>query len=318
MTKQTKAYIALVYVCIVWGTTYLAIRIGVQHYPSFLFAGIRQLMAGVILMAFALYRSRETDLSSGNILRQMLVGFLMLTVGNGLVTFGMKFIPSGVSALICSLMPMFAVLFNMMSSKKDHFNLMIGLGMALGICGVALIFRHNIAEVTQPAYMGGIIATIVATAGWALGGTVNRRHTNAVNPFFNSGLQLLFGGIFMLFISPAVDNYSGFELWNTEGIVSLIYLIIFGSAIAYAAYMFALNVLPVGVATLYAYINPLIAVLAGYLFLKEELNIYIGLAFITIVISVFLVNRGYRNQHKQEQENVSKIGAAFPETASVD
>lgn len=318
MTKQTKAYIALVYVCIVWGTTYLAIRIGVQHYPSFLFAGVRQLMAGVILIAFALYRSRETDLSSSNILRQMLVGFLMLTVGNGLVTFGMKFIPSGVSALICSLMPMFAVLFNMMSSKKDHFNLTIGLGMALGICGVALIFRHNIAEVTQPAYMGGIIATIVATAGWALGGTVNRRHTNAVNPFFNSGLQLLFGGIFMLFISPAVDNYSGFELWNTEGIVSLVYLIIFGSAIAYAAYMFALNVLPVGVATLYAYINPLIAVLAGYLFLKEELNIYIGLAFITIVISVFLVNRGYRNQHKQEQENVSKIGAAFPETASVD
>lgn len=318
MTKRTKAYIALVYVCIVWGTTYLAIRIGVQHYPSFLFAGIRQLMAGVILMAFALYRSRETDLSSRNILRQMLVGFLMLTVGNGLVTFGMKFIPSGVSALICSLMPMFAVLFNMMSSKKDHFNLTIGLGMALGIGGVALIFRHNIAEVTQPAYMGGIIATIVATAGWALGGTVNRRHINAVNPFFNSGLQLLFGGIFMLLISPAVDNYSGFELWNTEGVVSLIYLIIFGSAIAYAAYMFALNVLPVGVATLYAYVNPLIAVLAGYLFLKEELNIYIGMAFITIVISVFLVNRGYRNQHKQEPEDVSKLGAAFPETASVD
>lgn len=177
MTKHTKAYLALIYVCIVWGTTYLAIRIGVKHYPSFLFAGVRQLLAGVILMAFAWYRSKEKDLSTKNLLRQMLVGFLMLTIGNGLVSFGMKFIPSGVSALICSLMPMFAVLFNMMSSKKDHFNGTIGLGLLLGICGVGLIFRHNIAEVTQPAYLGGIIATIVATAGWALGGTINKRYT---------------------------------------------------------------------------------------------------------------------------------------------
>ncbi|MCD6011401.1 MAG: hypothetical protein K0Q79_1263 [Flavipsychrobacter sp.] len=318
MTKHTKAYLALVYVCIVWGTTYLAIRIGVQHYPSFLFAGVRQLLAGVILIAFAWYRSKEKDFSSHNLLRQMLVGFLMLTVGNGLVSFGMKFIPSGISALICSLMPMFAVLFNMMSSKKDHFNITIGIGLLLGICGVGLIFRHNIAEVTQPAYLGGIIATIIATAGWALGGTVNKKHVDAVNPVLNSGLQLLFGGIFMLFISPVVDDYTGFQLWNTEGIVSLIYLIIFGSAIAYAAYMYSLNVLPVGIATLYAYVNPLIAVLAGYLFLAEELNIYIGLAFITIVISVFLVNRGYRTQHKEEQTHGSKLEEAFPETIPVD
>lgn len=318
MTKHTKAYLALVYVCIVWGTTYLAIRIGVKHYPSFLFAGVRQLLAGVILMAFAWYRSKEKDFSSRNMLRQMLVGFLMLTVGNGLVSFGMKFIPSGVSALICSLMPMFAVLFNMMSSKKDHFNLTIGAGLFLGICGVGLIFRHNIAEVTQPAYLGGIMATIVATAGWALGGTVNKRYVDAVNPVLNSGLQLSFGGIFMLLISPVVDDYSNFQLWNTEGIISLGYLIIFGSAIAYAAYMYSLNILPVGIATLYAYVNPLIAVLAGYLFLAEELNIYIGLAFITIVISVFLVNRGYRRQHKGEQTHESKLEEAFPETIPVD
>lgn len=318
MTKQTKAYIALVYICIVWGTTYLAIRIGVKHYPSFLFAGVRQFVAGLILMAFAFYRSRDKDLSTRNILRQMLVGFLMLTVGNGLVSFGMKFIPSGISALICSMMPIFAVLFNLMSSKKDHFNITIGLGLLLGVCGVGLIFRHNIAEVTQPAYVGGIIATIIATAGWALGGTVNKKHVDAVNPFFNSGLQLMFGGIFMLFISPAVDNYSGFELWNTEGIISLVYLIIFGSTIAYAAYMYALNILPVGIATIYAYINPLIAVIAGYLFLAEELNIYIGLAFATIVVSVFLMNKGYRRQHKQEQEETSKLDKAFPEAISVD
>jgi drug/metabolite transporter (DMT)-like permease len=310
MVKHTKAYIALVYICIVWGTTYLAIRIGVQHYPSFLFAGVRQAVAGLILIPVALFMNKQRDMSVKNILQQMLVGFLMLTVGNGLVSFGLRFIPSGVSALICSMMPIFAVLFNLLSSKRDHFNATIGLGLLLGVCGVGLIFRHNIEDIAKPAYLGGI---------WALGTVINKRNTKQTNPFFNSGMQLLFGGIFMLMISPVVDNYNGFQLWNTAGILSLVYLIIFGSALAYAAYMYSLSVLPVGIATIYAYVNPLIAVMAGYLFLKETFNIYIGMAFITIAISVYLMNKGYRKQHKAALAfNQSQIEEAFPESIPIE
>ncbi len=317
MSKHTKAYIALVYICIVWGTTYLAIHIGVQHYPAFLFAGVRQVLAGLVLIPVALYLSKDKDLSTKNIMHQALVGFLMLTVGNGLVSFGLRFIPSGVSALICSMMPIAAVLFNLFSSKKDHFNATIGLGLLLGTCGVALIFRHNIEEVMKPAYLGGIIATLIATSSWALGSVINRKNAHQTNAFFNSGLQLLFGGIFMLVISPFADNYSNFELWNTDGVISLVYLVIFGSALAYAAYMYTLGALPVGVATIYAYVNPLIAVVAGYLFLKEELNVYTGLAFATIVVSVYLMNRGYRKQHKQEKIT-EPIEDVFPESIPVD
>jgi drug/metabolite transporter (DMT)-like permease len=317
MAKHTKAYIALVYICVVWGTTYLAIKVGVKHYPAFLFAGTRQTVAGIILMTAALFLSKEKDLSTRNIVRQMLVGFLMLTTGNGLVSLGMRFIPSGISALICSMMPIFAVLINLTSSKKDHFNATIGFGLLLGTCGVGLIFRHNLAEISKPAYLGGIFLTIVATAGWALGSTINKRHENAVNPFFNSGLQLLFGGMFMLMMSPAIDNYTGLE-WNTTAILSLAYLIVFGSALAYAAYMYALSKLPVGIATLYAYINPLIAVVAGFLFLNEELNIYTGLAFATIVLSVYFMNRGYRKQHPRATNTASKLEEAFPEGIPVE
>jgi drug/metabolite transporter (DMT)-like permease len=319
MTKHTKAYIALIFICIVWGTTYLAIRVGVMHYPAFLFAGVRQFIAGIILMVAALIISKEKDLSTKNIVSNMLVGFLMLTVGNGGVTWGEKFIPSGISALICSMMPLFAVLFNLLSSKKDHFNMSIGFGMLLGVCGVGLIVRHNLEEVTKPAYLGGIFATIVATSGWAFGSIINKRNVAPVNAFLNSGMQLLFGGLFMLILSPVIDDYHGFQWWNTNAILSLVYLIIFGSALAYAAYMYALSALPVGLATIYAYINPLIAVLAGYLFLKEELNIYVGLAFVTIVVSVYLVNRGYRKQHKEDIKNAeSNMAAAFPESAPAE
>jgi len=319
MTKQTKAYVALVFICIVWGTTYLAIRVGVLHYPAFLFAGIRQLAAGVILIPVALMVNRQTDLSKENILRQMLMGLLMLTIGNGGVTWAEKYIPSGIAALLCSMMPIFAVLFNLLSSRKDHFNAMIGLGMLLGFGGVALIFRQNVADLAKPEYLGGILCIFVATSGWALGSTLNKKYGKAANSIFNSGMQLTFGGIFMLFISPVADDFTGFHPWNTDGILALIYLIIFGSVLAYAAYMYVLDVLPVGIATIYAYVNPLIAVIAGYLFLGEALNLYIMLAFAAIVISVLMVNRGYRQQHRSDQLLKDRtLADAFPENAPVE
>ena len=319
MTKQTKAYIALIYVCIAWGTTYLAIRVGVMHYPAFLFAGVRQVLAGMILVPLALMANRQMDLSLKNMLRQMLVGFLMLTLGNGCVTWGEKYISSGIAALLCSMMPLFAVLFNLLSSKKDHFNATIGIGLLLGVCGAGLIFRQNIADLAKPEYIGGIITILIATCSWALGSIVNKKHTDPVNPFFNSGMQLFFGGVFMLIISPFTDNFTGFKLWDTNGLLALAYLIIFGSVLAYAAYMYALSELPVGIATIYAYINPLIAVIAGYLFLKEDLNIYTAAAFITIAASVYLVNKGYRKQHHAEKKiQKSAMAAAFAENLQAD
>lgn len=320
MTRQTKAYISLVFICIVWGTTYLAIKVGVAHYPAFLFAGVRQTISGIILMAVALMFSSKKDLTGKNLMRQMLVGFLMLTCGNGCVTWGEKFIPSGIAALICGLMPLFAVLFNLMSAKRDSFNATIGMGLVLGVCGVGLIFRQNIADLANPQYLGGIGAILFATCAWALGSIVNKKNTDPVNPFFNSGMQLFFGGLFMLLISPVTDTYTGLQLWNRDGLLALVYLIVFGSVLAYAAYMYALSELPVGIATIYAYINPLIAVIAGYLFLQEDLNLFTGLAFVTIMASVYLMNRGYRKQHKATTKNVieTKMAEAFPESPSAE
>ncbi|GAA4461633.1 drug/metabolite exporter YedA [Nemorincola caseinilytica] len=319
MTRQTKAYISLIFICVVWGTTYLAIRVGVLHYPPFLFAGVRQVVAGLILIPLALIGNRRTDLSMLNLRRQAFMGFLMLTVGNGGVTWAEKYIPSGIAALLCCMMPIFAVLFNLASSKKDHFNATIGTGMLLGICGVGLIFRHNIADLARPEYIGGMVGILLATAGWAYGSTLSKRYGAAENPLFNAGLQLSLGGIFMLLLSPIADDHSAPLVWNNDGMLSLLYLITFGSVLAYAAYMFALRVLPVGVATIYAYVNPLIAVIAGYLFLHEELNIYVGLAFITIVISVFLVNRGYRQQHKEAAtKKGTEMADTFPENAPAE
>ncbi|RYZ37528.1 MAG: EamA family transporter [Sphingobacteriales bacterium] len=302
MSNQTKAYIALIFICIVWGTTYLAIRMAVLHYPAFLLAAIRQLVSGAIIMAIGLMMSRKTDWSRSNLMHQAMIGFLLITMGNGLVTWGEKYVPSGVAALICSLMPIIAVLTNLVLSRRDKPNVFIVGGMIIGFLGVGLIFKDDVSDITNSAYLLGIVATFVATSSWAIGSVLNKKGTSKINPVFNSGLQLGFGGLFLLAGSPLIDDYSSMNLFHPEVIWPLVYLIIFGSVLAYTAYMFTLKVLPVGIVTMYAYVNPLVAVILGYLVLNEPLTWFTALSFISIMAGVTLVNYGYRKQHKEKDQ----------------
>jgi drug/metabolite transporter (DMT)-like permease len=307
MKNHTKAYLAYAFICIIWGTTYLAIRVAVTHYPPFLMAGMRQLLSGILMMGIALLINRKVDLSIKNLLQQSLVGFLLITMGNGLVTWAEQYVQSGVAALICSTMPISAVLINIVSGK-ERLNLLIVLGMLLGFSGVALIFQDNLAQASgQPIgalFIWGIIALFVATFSWASGSILNKKGSQSLNSLFNIGIQMLVGGALMLCISPAVDDYSHLVWWNQEGFMAFAYLVVFGSILAYAAYMYALKVLPVGFVTSYAYINPLVAVLLGSLLLHEPLNVYTIIAFACIIISIVLVRRGYKKQHAMPKEAI--------------
>lgn len=307
MKNHTKAYLAYAFICIIWGTTYLAIRMAVAHYPPFLMAGMRQLLSGVLMMGIALLINRKVDLSVRNLLQQSLVGFLLITMGNGLVTWAEQYVQSGVAALICSTMPISAVLINLISGK-ERLNLLIVLGMLLGFAGVALIFQDNLQQQSNMAnhtlYIWGIVALFVATFSWASGSILNKKGSQSLNSLFNIGIQMFVGGAFMLCISPMADDYSRLVWWNQEGFIAFAYLVVFGSILAYAAYMYALKILPVGFVTSYAYINPLVAVLLGSLWLQEDLNMYTIIAFACIICSIVLVRRGYQKQHDIAKESI--------------
>ena len=262
-------------------------------------------------MAVGLAMYRKADLSFKNLRHQLLVGFLLITAGNGLVTWGEKYIASGVAALICSMMPIFAVLFNLISSKQEKLNLYIVAGLLLGFTGVALIFKDNIADLANPSYIMGILAIFLATSSWALGSVFNKRKPQSTNPVFNAGLQLFFGGAFLLLFSPAIDSYEHIGMIDTDALWAMLYLIIFGSVLAYTAYMYALKELPVGLVSTYAYVNPLVAVILGNIILFEPLTLITALAFITIIIGVYLVNYGYRRQHRINTiKNLAALQAA--------
>jgi drug/metabolite transporter (DMT)-like permease len=287
------AYFALAAVCIIWGTTYLALRIAVLHFPPFLFTAIRQTTAGLLLLGIMLTFAKAALPAKDHLIRQAIGGFFMISMGNGLVAWAEMHVPSGVAAIICSLMPVLVIIINVMANKDERPTVPIIMGLVIGLTGIILIFSEYMAEFSKPEYTVGIILIFGAVVSWAAGSIWIKKKNLESNPFVNAGLQMFFGGLFLFPLSLLFDDLSAVS-WSPEAAYSMLYLIIFGSIIAYASYSYALRKLPMTIVSMYAYINPLVAVLLGWVVLDEKLNAKIVIAFILTVAGIYIVNKGYQ------------------------
>jgi drug/metabolite transporter (DMT)-like permease len=278
-------------------------RIGVMHFPPFLFAAIRQLTAGILLTGFLLLLKKE-QFPSWNVLRiQAFRGFLMITCGNGLVSWAEVFVPSGLAAIICSTMPVLVILINLTVNRTELPNWLIGLGVVTGLSGILLVFSEYLGDFANPNYRMGIILIFVATFTWAIGSILTKRKNYDTSPFLSAGMQMFFGGLFCLPFSFVFDDLSHVT-WSPEVVYGLGYLIVFGSVTAFSMYAYTLSHLPITIASLYSYINPLVAVVLGWLVLDEKLNMKIGAAFLITVTGIYLVNYGYQQQKKKKYVDV--------------
>lgn len=291
--KDILPYLALAVVCVAWGTTYLALRVGVLEFPPFLFSAIRQIIAGVLLTGFLLFIKKIPLPDKSTLMGQAIAGFFMITLGNGLVGWAEVYVPSGIAAIICSMVPVWVILINLLIAKEEKPTFPIIMGLAIGLSGIILIFGENLSEFTFGAYAVGIIMIFIANLGWAGGSIWMKMRNQDSNPFLNAGLQMGFGGLFLLPISAVFDNYESIQ-WTNNVIYSLVYLILVGSIAAYASYAYAIRKLPITIVTLYAYINPVVAIMVGWLVLDEILNLRIGIAIAIILVSIYIVNRGYQ------------------------
>ena len=287
------AYLALAAVCIVWGTTYLVLRIGVTQFPPFLFSMIRFLIAGPILIVFMLTVGKQKWPDRTTLFNQAVSGGFMLTLGISIVGWAEMYISSGVAAIICSMMPIWTVLINVLVLRDEKSNWLIVLGLLTGLSGIVLIFGEHIAEFSDSHYLTGIILTFAANLCWAIGSIWVKKKNQNVNPFLGSGLQMLFGGLLMIPLTLAFDDYSSITFSN-EIVFSLAYMILIGSVAAYACYSYAIKNLPMTLVSLYAYINPIVAVILGSLILNEKLNLRVGIAILITIAGIYIVNRGYQ------------------------
>lgn len=293
------AYLALACVCFFWGTTYMAIRISVQSFPPLWMVAVRQILAGLLICGYFL--ARGYAMPNLRQMGQMLIaGFMLIILGNGLVSWAEVHVSSGLAALLCSSVPFWIIGINALMHKKETFNGKSLIGLLVGVTGVVVIFFDNLKDISNPAYLAGILAIVVANVGWAAGTVYTKSKQTDPNdpplsPLFNAGLQMLLAGVVMIPLAMIFDK--PFPVTFTpESLWALGYLILFGSILAFGSYVYALSRLPSTVVSLYAYINPIVAVMLGWLILDEKLSMAVLAALGLILLGVFIVNKSMETQ----------------------
>lgn len=285
-TWKLKAGIAFAAVYLVWGSTYLAIRVGVQHLPPALFAGVRFVAAGALLAIYATAIGQRWPRTWREWKIIVIVGALLLIGGNGLVVWGSQWIPSNQAALIVASVALWIAGLGTLGRNGQPLSRQALTGLIIGLGGVALLMRPT-AEFA-PHAVAGQIAILGAAFLWASGTTYARHMQPRTAPFMSAALQSLVAGILLCLFGLLTGEAEAWR-WSWTGSVTLLYLIVFG-AFAFAAYVWLMHeVTPAALGT-YAYINPAIAVVLGWWLLDEELKTPQLLGMTTILLGVILVS----------------------------
>jgi len=290
LTENTKAIIAWLNVCVIWGTTYLVIRIGVGHLPPMLFAGIRWVIAGVVFITVLKWRGKGLP-KANEIVHLAVVGLALLGFANGLVVWAEQWIPSGLTALLLTTVPFFMVGLESILPKGQKLNATILTGLVMGLVGVFLIFGEDIKYLNDPDKLIGVFALLGAVFFWSLGSLYSKYVKVDVHPLMGASVQMLVAGIFLSVIGISIGELPRLT-FEINGLLSLAYLIIFGSFVGYASYIYALAKLPLSLVSTFAYINPVIALFLGWIILDEKLNFQIAIAAAVIIAGVFIVKQG--------------------------
>jgi drug/metabolite transporter (DMT)-like permease len=287
VASRTSAYTAWVVVCIVWGTTYLGIRIALETIPPFLMAACRWLSAGALLAAGLLARGEKIPArtSWG---AYALLGVLMMGFGNGGVVWAEQSVPSGLTAVLVAAIPFWMVAIERFFFQGDAFTGRRIAGLILGFLGIVLLVWPELTVSGGHSFLIGVLATQFACLGWAIGSSISRRSHHTDNVLAASAMQMMFAGLALAAAGLAHGEWSAVA-FNARTAWAMVYLVLAGSVVGYSAYSYALKYLPVTTVSLYAYINPIIAVTLGTLWLDEPFSPRIVVASAVVLGGVLLV-----------------------------
>lgn len=292
MSSKTniKLILALFSIAFCWGTTYLAIRIGVETIPPILVCGLRNLLAGTILLIYLVINKQLTKMNPLRIKQNLIVSFMLIILANGLTTFSEKYISSGLAALIASLSPLVILLFNL-GLRHEKFSSKILIGIFLAVGGISLIYQTSIEDFFNPDYHIGIMAILGAVLAWSTGTIYSKsqpKYTNGL--LLDSCIQMYFAGFFLISLQFIVQPQIQLDSWTFHSIWAVVYLAIFGSILGYISYIYALTQLPSTKVSIVTYINVVVALFLGWLILKEEVTMRMILAVILILSGVITAN----------------------------
>lgn len=295
-SEKTRALFAVGLVSIFWGTTWLASKKGVEHMPALQLAGIRQLLGGGIYIIFFLIRGFKWP-SWNQLFRFTWMSVIMFVVSNGFGTWSVQYIPSGLGAVIGAIAPIWIALFSLMLFKDTRLNITTVVGLILGFGGILIIFYDYLDILFDAKFSLGIILGVIATMTWALGTLLTVKHARDLNPYYSVGWQMFLSGLILTAVSYVTGQHIPLAEIPMPAWYSISYLVVIGSIITFAAFIYALKRLPPAQASVYAYINPIVAVIIGALLNHEKLNLLIAGGTLVTLIGVYLVNTGFKKSN---------------------
>ncbi|MEY3620624.1 MAG: hypothetical protein RLZZ391_990 [Bacteroidota bacterium] len=295
MSNQNKAYFALAITSIVWGTTWVASKMGVSHMPAFELASIRQFLGGSLYVGFFLIKGEKLP-TKKQFLWLLGMSILMFVSSNGIATYGIQFISSGLAALIAALYPLSVVLIERYYYKAIEITPKTLVGLSLGLLGIGFIFYKDSLTVHGSHYILGVVLSFLAMITWSIGSIIISRTKVKINAYNSIGWQMLISAFIMGFITILSGDYVALNQIPAISWAVIFYMVIGGSIFAFISFIYSMKHLKSSIASLYAYINPIVAIWVGSLLLNEQMTWNNILGSLCTLVGVYLVNKSLKDQ----------------------
>lgn len=287
--------LALCWVSFFWGTTWIASKEGVKYMPALQLAAIRQFLGATLYLSYFLFK--KTTWPKGKQWKTIFIlSILNFVLSNGLSTWGVKYISSGLGAIIGALVPLWVVIISLFRGKKLVKLAVVGL--IVGFAGVCVIFYEHLSDFLIFDFRFGIIISIISTLTWAFATLYTKKKAASFNPYFSLGIQMFISSILLFAYLGATGSAVSLSSIPMISWISIGYLVLFGSVLTFIAFIYALQHLPAEINSIYAYINPIIAVLLGAYVFGEPLTFSIAIGGIITLFGLYLVNQSIRNSKK--------------------
>lgn len=288
--------LALIWVGFFWGTTWIASKEGVSHMPSLQLVATRQFISGTLYILFFII-TKEPWPKGKQWKTIIILGILNFTLSNGLSTSGVKYISSGLGAIIAAIFPIWVVIISFFRGERIAKLAVFGLLISFG--GICIIFYEHLADFLIPDFRLGIVLSVLATISWAFGTLYTKKKAASFNPYFSLGLQMFISSILLFAVNGAMGTSISLSEIPLNSWFAISYLVIIGSVITFNVFVYCLQHLPPEVSSIYAYINPIVALLLGVVFFGESLTLSIILGGLVTLVGLYLVNKSLRNNRKK-------------------
>ncbi len=302
-----KTLLAFAAIYFVWGSTFLAIRIGVKEVPPFLLAAMRFLVAGLVLYGWTIARGERSP-NARQWMSAFAIAVLIFVLDYGLLFWAEQRVPSGVAAVMMATIPVFMALSEIVFLKTQRLTVRLALALLVGIAGVAVLVSRSLNLGGAPIDRAGAAALLIAAISWSIASALTRKLPLPPSKVLSSGAQMLAGGVLLAIAAAALGEFSNFHPGTVSGgaWLALLYLIVAGSIVAFTAYVWLIHrESPTKVGT-YAYVNPVVAVLLGYFLGGEGVGLRTGLGTLCVLVSVVVITTTGRAPIATSIKNLDK------------